>query len=138
MEIRDLIGANVEHKVFGKGIKRVSGIKAFIIFAVASFNLAVMSGRKRSDQLMPDTVFHKAYLEECRFVRTTMGCKAFGEFQFIVCLDTLNRMRESLEEMFQELGRGIGTVFFKSLYKAPSGVFINRSILIKLFALLLR
>ena len=79
-------------KLFGKvikGIEGVAGVELLIIFSVATFYFAVMSGGKGFDFLVPDAEFGQCFLKESqRFVFTVAHfiCK----FKPIVCLDTLN------------------------------------------------
>ena len=80
-----------------EGIKAVSGIKTFIILAVASFYLAIMPWRKRTDQLMSDCMLHKTYLENDRFIRTTIRNEPFGKFLSIIRLNAFNRTWKCLD-----------------------------------------
>lgn len=61
-----------------------------------------------------------------------MGTETLGELLTVVRLDTFNGARKGFDEMIQKQGRGMGTVFFKSLHETPSGILINGSVLIKM------
>ena len=53
-----IIGSFTNSQLFLEVLERVETVRSiefFIILAVAAFNLAVMSGRVRSDQLVPNT-----------------------------------------------------------------------------------
>lgn len=56
-------------------------------------------------------------------------CKAVGKFHFVVRLDVFYGKGEGFHQMVYKYGRGIGAVFFKSLYKIPSGILIKSGIL---------
>lgn len=112
----------------------MSGIEALVVLAVASFHLAIVSGGKRSDQLVFYTMFPKLKLENGGFIRTAMGTETLGKFLTVVCLDTFNGARKGFNEMIQKQCRGMGAVFFKSLHETPSGILINSSVLIKMIS----
>ena len=80
---------------------------------------------------MPYSVFSKTFLKKSRLIRAAIGAETFGELLPVVCLNTFNRAWKSLNQMFKKYRRGIGTVFLKGLHKAPTGILINCSILIK-------
>ena len=45
-------------------VERMAGIETLLIFSVAALNLAVMSGRVGTDQLVADTEFLRSLLEK--------------------------------------------------------------------------
>ena len=61
-----------------------------------------------------------------------MGGESVREFGSIVCLYALDFAGECLYQMIHKLGGRVGTAFFKSLYKTPSGILINGGVLEKL------
>lgn len=77
-------------------------IEALIVLSVTSFHLTIMSGRKETDQLVPDSMLHETNLKNSRLIRTTIGTETFGEFLLIVSLDTFYRTWESPDKMFQK------------------------------------
>lgn len=48
-----LVGSELPAKVV-EGIEGMVVVKAFLVFPVAAFHLAVVAGRVRTDQLVPD------------------------------------------------------------------------------------
>lgn len=54
-----------------------------------------------------------------------------GKFLSVIRLNALDRARERSDQVFQKLSRGIRTVFFKGFHEAPSGILVNRGVLIK-------
>ena len=105
-------------------------IEPLVVLPVAALYLPVMSGSIGTDKLMPDSMFLQTFLEKRWFI--PVSGKAVGKLRAIVRLDTFNLTGKSLDKVFHKLCRRIGTVFFKSLYKTPSGILINGSVLEKL------
>lgn len=56
----------------------MGGIEAFVIFPMAAFHFAVISGRIGSDQPVPDAAAFQMRLKERWLV--SVGGKAVGEF----------------------------------------------------------
>ena len=110
----------------------MGGIKAFIIFPVASLYLAVVPWCIGADQLMSDAMLFQMELEEGGFIPA--GSKTIRELRAIIRLDALNRAGKRFYEMIHKKGGRIGAVFLKSLYKTPSGILINSGILEELFS----
>ena len=109
----------------------MSSIKPFVVFPVASFHFSIVPWSKRTNQLVPYSVFSKTFLKKSRLIRAAIRAETFGEFLPVVRLDTFNRAWKSLNQMFKKYRRGIGTVLLKGLHKAPTGILINCGILIK-------
>ena len=77
-------------------------VEALIVLSVTSFHLTIMSGRKGTDQLVPDSMLHETNLKNSRSIRTTIGTETFGEFLTIVSLDAFNSVWKSFNQMLQE------------------------------------
>lgn len=106
-------------------------IEFLIVFTVAALDLAVVPGRVRADEFVPDTELGKRFLKECR----TVGFGAVepvGELRTIVSLDTRNGIRELLNNMTNENAGRIGAVFLKGLEIAETGILIDEGVLVKL------
>ena len=88
------------------------GIEVFIIFSVTSFNFTVVSGSVRLDEFVLDREFLKGCFKE-GFLVGAERVEAVCEFQPIIRLDAFNSIRETLNTMTDELGRGIGIMLFK-------------------------
>ena len=114
-----------------KGIERVRGVKAFVVLAVAALDLAVVPGRERPDLLVADPVFHQPDLEEGRIVPGSSG-EALGEFRTVIRLNTFDRNRKGLEQVFEEEGGGKGASLVKGFDIAPTGVFVDGGVLVEL------
>ncbi len=94
-----------------------------------SFDLTVMPGSERADELVNGTTLFEA----CHKQR---GCaaergKAVDELRTIIRLNTLNIEMKSLEHMIEEDSRRISIGLVKALNAAKAGEFINSGILIK-------
>lgn len=107
-------------------------VEALIVLPVTAFHLPIVTGRKGTDQLVADAVLLQTFLKKSGFV--PMGGEPVRELGSVVCLDALDFAGECLYQMIHELGGRVGTVFFKSLYKTPSGILINGSVLEKLLS----
>ena len=105
-------------------------VEALIVLPVTAFHLSIVSRRKGTDQLVADAVLLQTFLKKSGFV--TMGGEPVRELGSVVCLDALDFSGKCLYQMIHKLGGRVGTVFFKSLYKTPSGILINGSVLEKL------
>ena len=86
--------------------ERVERIKAFLVFPVAAFHLAVMSGCVGTDKLMPDTHLSCGFLKKGLDIPFAVG-KTVCEFKTIIGLDTLHTDTPAgipLHQPFQEVG----------------------------------
>lgn len=110
------------------------GIKAFIILPVAALHFSIMAGSIGLNQFMADSQLLQPQLKDGGFIRAAMGTETLCEFLSVICLDTLNGAGECPGQMLQKQHGRIGTVLFKSFYKAPAGVFINGSVLVKMIS----
>ena len=107
-------------------------VEALIVLPVAAFHLPIVPGRIGTDQLVADAVLLQTFLKKSGFV--PMGGEPVRELSPVVCLDALDFSGKCLYQMIHKLGGRVGAVFFKSLYKTPSGKLINGSVLEKLLS----
>ena len=103
------------------------GIEIFVIFAVGTFNLAIMAGSEWTDQLVPDAVRGQSFFKECRLIIGKMS----GKFCAVVCLNTFYCEFESIKHVLNEDSGGIGAVLSKSLQVAEAGKLIDSGILVE-------
>ena len=113
-----------------QGVKTMAGIEALLILAVTTLHFTVVARRVGSDELVTDTKLFQFQLKERGFIGA-LRQEVVRKLGAIVRLDTFNRAWKSLNQMFKKYRRGIGTVLLKGLHKAPTGILINCSILIK-------
>ena len=114
----------------------MSSIKPFVVFPVASFHFSIVPWSKRTNQLVPYSMFSKTFLKKSRLIRAAIRAETFGEFLPIVSLNTFNMAWKSLNQMFKKYRRGIGAVLLKGLHKAPSGILIYCLLVLYLMAVL--
>lgn len=112
----------------------MGGIEPLVVLPVAAFHFPIVPWRKRTDQFVPDPQLLQPNLEDGRFIRTAIRGKTFCKLLSVVCLHTLYGARKSFYQVLQKEHGGVGTVLLKSLYKAPTGVFVNGSVLIELLS----
>ena len=105
----------------------MGGIESFVVLAMASLYLAIMSWGIGTDQLMLYPMLLQMKLEQGRLF--LLRGEAVGKLRTVIRLDALNGERESFYHIIHKKGGTIGVVFLKSLHKTPSGIFINGSIL---------
>ena len=84
-----------------KRIKSVSGIKIFVIFSVATLDLAVVPRRVWLDQLVPYPTLFEARLEQCGGWIIALA-ESLREFTAIIRLHTFHLKRKSFKHMFEE------------------------------------
>ena len=84
-----------------KRIKSVSGIKIFVIFSVAAFNLAVVPRRVWLDQLVPYPTLFEARLEQCGGWIIALA-ESLREFTAIIRLHTFHLERKSFKHMLEK------------------------------------
>ncbi len=109
---REVVGtAVVNGKLFSEivqGEERVRIIKAFLVFAVAAFHLAIVSGSVRTNQFVADPQLGGGLFEKGLQISFTVG-KTVGKLKAVVGLNTFNmdsfagvhlvrRFRKSAEE----------------------------------------
>lgn len=110
----EIVGvAVVDGELFCKviqGAGAVAGIKAFLVLAVATLYLAVMTQCVGTGELMPDTKLGNSGLKQGGQITPAVG-KTVGELKSIVSLDTLPPDTSTSilpEQLFQEIGGEIG------------------------------
>ena len=90
---RQVVGAAVMNsKLFVKVSQReerADRIKAFLVFPVAAFHLAIMSGCVRTNELVLDTKLMRSFLKKGLDVPFTVG-KTVGKFKTVVSLDAFH------------------------------------------------
>ena len=70
-------------------IKTVAGIEAFLVLPVAALHLAVVAGRIRANELMPDIQLSSRLFKQRWQVALAVG-KSIGELEAVVRLDALH------------------------------------------------
>ena len=98
-----------------KRIKSVSGIKIYVIFSVATLDLAVVPRRVWLDQLVPYPTLFEARLEQCGGWIIALAA-SLREFTAIIRLHTFHLERKSFKHMLEKNCRAVYTVFLESLY----------------------
>ena len=78
-------------------------IEVLVVFAVTAFDLSVMPGRIRFNQLVPDTELRQRYLKERR-LGAVFGIQPVRELRTIICLDAFNRIGELFYAMLDKFG----------------------------------
>ena len=96
-----------------KRIKLVRSIEILVIFAVATFNLAVVTRCKDSNELVADNQIIKRLLKE-RWPFFLGAAHPSREFCAVIRLDALDGIRELLHAMPNELGRRVRIVSLKA------------------------
>ena len=96
-------------------IEAVSGIKVFVVLAVATFHLAVVPWSVWANQF----VLHSTLFERTLKQREIVGlrtAKTLGELKAVVGLDTLHLnalFRKMLYDVQRKLRRAVGAVLLK-------------------------
>ena len=105
----------------------MGGIEPLVVLPVAALHFAVMPRGIGSDYLVADAMLLQTHLKKGGLV--PVCGEAVCELSAVVRLDALNGAGEGFHKVFHKQGRGIGTVFLKSLHKTPSGILVNGGIL---------
>ena len=100
----------------GKGIEAQIIVKAFLIVSVASFDLAVMPWRSRTDKLMLNLVVSAEYVKRMR----ALGFCEMGKFSSVICLDRLGSVTEKDNSTLYKVYGRIAAVFLVSIDKTLS------------------
>ena len=111
--------------------ERVERIKAFLVFPVAAFYLAIVSGSVRTDQFMPDAQLSGGFLKKGRDIPFTVG-KPVSKFKAVVSLDTFHANAPAgipLHQPLQKVGGGVGGLLRIGVQEAEPGELINGGIL---------
>ena len=97
-----------------KGIKLVRSIEFFIILAMATLHLAIVSGCKRADQFVWDL-----HLWKCFFKKSLLSCSLWIQpickLKSVIRLYTLNLKWELFNNMKKKLRRRISVMLLKRL-----------------------
>ena len=80
----------------------MAGIEGFIVFAMASLDLAVMPWRERLNAFVLNTKLIQRNFKE-RLLVGVLGVEAVGKLGTVVRLDTFYGIRETLHAVLNEL-----------------------------------
>ena len=111
--------------------ERVKRIKAFLVFPVTAFNLAIMSGRIGTDPFMLDAQLSGSFLKKGLDIPFTVR-KTVGKFKTVVGLDAFHTDTPAgipLHQPFQEVSGGVGGLLRIGRQKAEPGELVNGGIL---------
>ena len=132
---REVVGATVVNsELFRKviqGVKTVAGIKAFLVFSVAAFYFAVVARGIGSDELVADAQLGGSGLKQSREVPLAVG-ETIGKFKAVIRLDAFHADTSAcipLEQLFQEIRRGIGGLLWVGSQEAQASELVNGSVL---------
>ena len=128
-----LVGSELPTKV-GEGVETVVGVETFLVFAVAAFDLAVVTGRVGADQLVEDTEFSGGAFKQRRKIPPGIG-ETIGKLETIVRLDTFDFHAfagKGLENLPEEVGGGVGTLLGVRAQDTVTGILVNGGILVQL------
>lgn len=109
----------------------MAGVKPFLVLAVAALDLAVVPGRVRTNELMPDTQLGGCGLEKGEQLPFAVG-ETVGEFNAVVCLHAFHPDAPAgipLDQPFQEVSGGVGGLLRVSSQEAQAGELVNGSVL---------
>ena len=127
-----LVGSELPTKV-GERKERMAAIETFLVFAVTAFDLTVVSGSIRPNELVLNAQPEGSYFKKRRDV--TLACrKAIGELKAIVGLNTFNRYPSPLvpsNEFLKKIGRRVCALFRVRRQEAKSGELIYSGVLIQ-------
>lgn len=128
--------AVVDSELSGEVIQRekaVAGVKAFLVLPVAALHFAVVAGCVWADELMADAQLGSGFLKQCRQIPLAVG-EAVGELKAIVRLNALYSDAPAgipLEQLFEEICRGISGLLRVGRQEAQTGEFINGGVLVQ-------
>ena len=126
------MGSELPTKV-GERIETVGVIESLLIFPVAAFDLAVVAGRVRANQLVADAEAGGGGLEEC-FLAAILDGEAVGELSAVVGLDAFDLDAAAGipgDGFLQEVGGGEGALLLISAEKTQAGELVDGSVLIQ-------
>ena len=81
-------------------------VEAFLVFAVAAFDLAIVARGVRTDELVKDTKLGGSTLKECRQIALGIG-EAVGELEAVVRLNAFDfhaSASKGSDDFSQEIG----------------------------------
>ena len=114
-----------------QGIKTVAGVEAFLVLTVAALHFAVVAWRIGADELVADTQLGGSRLKESGTVLFAVG-ETVGELKAVVGLDALHSDAPAgipLDQLFEEVSRGIGGLLGVGCQEAQTGKFIHGGVL---------
>ena len=116
-----------------QGKESVRRIEALLILAVAALHFTVVTRRIGADELVPDTQLGGSRLKESGSVLFA-GKETVGELNAVVGLNALHSDTPAgipLDQLFQEIGGGIGGLFRVGGQEAQTGELVNGSVLVQ-------
>ena len=116
-----------------QGVKTVAGIKAFLVLAVTTLHFTVVAGRVGADKLVADTKLGGSGLKQSGEIPLAVG-ETVGELKSIVSLDTFHADTSAgipLEQLFQEIGGGIGGLLRVGGQEAQACELVNGCVLVQ-------
>ena len=119
-----------------EGIEAVRSIEFFVVLSMRTLDLAIVTRRANTNQLVPDAKLTKRFFKK-RFSISAAWIFAVGKFRTIVCLDALNGIGKTLCTMPDKHGRRIGAVLLKGFQIAEAAEFVNERVLIPFGTILL-
>ena len=78
-----------------QGLERAARVEAFLIFAVAALDLAVVPRRIGANQFMPDAKLGGSFFKQSRHITFTIR-EPIGKLKAVVCLDTFHLYASAL------------------------------------------
>lgn len=120
----------MDSKLFGKvaeGIEVVAGIKTLLVLPAAALYLAVVPGGVGADELVPNTELGSCLFKKSRQITPAVG-KPVGKLKAIIGLGALYPdapVGVPLEQISEEIGRGVRGLLWVSSRKTQTGKFVN-------------
>ena len=126
------MGSELPTKVC-KRKERMAAVEAFLVFAVATFNLAIVSGSIGTNELVLNAQSEGGCFKKRRNV--ALACReAIGKLETIICLNTFNRYASPLvpsNEFLKEISRRECALFRVRCQEAKPGKLIYSGVLIQ-------
>ena len=116
-----------------QGAETVAGIKALLILAVTALHFTIVAWSIGADELVADTQLGGGGLKQSGKIPLAVG-KTVGELKSIVSLDTFHADASTgvpLEQLFQEIGGGIGGLFRVGGQEAQACELVNGCVLVQ-------
>ena len=117
----------------GERKERMTAIETFLVFAVTAFDLTVVSGSIRPNELVLNAQSEGSYFKKRRDV--ALACReTIGKLEAVVCLNTFNRYtspRVPSNEFLKKIGRRVCALFTVRCQEAKSGKLIYSGVLIQ-------
>ena len=113
------------------GEKGATGVKAFLVLAVAALDLSVVPWCVRANELMTDTGFSGSFLKKSMDVSFADG-KTVGKLKTVVGLDPFHTdasAGEPLHQAFEEISGRIGGLLKVSRQETEPGELIDSGVL---------